>query len=82
MRSLHSIINAQAEARYISRSWSNPSSAPDRSYPIDHYTPRVESPDDIIGVCRPDPRTLSGMNVVYMPRHQYEAECKAKEALK
>ena len=77
MRSLQSIINAQSEARYISRSWGNsPSDAPDRSYPI-HYTPRVESPDDIIGVCVLDPKTLSGLNSAYMKRSEYEAN-KAK----
>lgn len=76
MRSLNSIINAQAEARYISRSWSNPSSAPDKSYPI-HYTPRVETPDDIIGVCVPDSRTLSGAGIAYIKRSEYEAN-KAK----
>jgi hypothetical protein len=73
MRSLNSICQARDEARYISRSWSRESSAPDTSYPI-QYTPKVESPDDIISVCRPDPRTLSGMGLVYMTRRQYKEE--------
>jgi len=34
----------------------------------------VESPDDIIGVCKPNPNTLSGMGIVYMTRRQYEEE--------
>jgi hypothetical protein len=78
MRSLQSIINAQSEARYISRSWGNsPSSAPDKPYSLDHYTPPVKSPDDIIGVCVPDSRTLSGAGIAYIKRSEYEAN-KAK----
>jgi hypothetical protein len=78
MRSLQSIINAQSEARYISRSWGNsPSSAPDKPYPLDHYTRPVETPDDIIGVCVPDSRTLSGAGIAYMKRSEYETN-KAK----
>ena len=73
MRSLNSICRARDEARYVSRTWGNPASAPDKSYPI-QYTKPVESPDDIIGVCKPNPNTLSGMGIVYMTRRQYEEE--------
>ena len=72
-RSLNSICRARDEARYVSRTWSNPASAPDVSYPV-QYTKPVESPDDIIGVCKPNPNTLSGMGIVYMTRRQYEEE--------
>lgn len=71
MRSLNSICRARDEARYVSRTWSNTPSAPDVSYPV-QYKAVVETPDDIIGVCRPDPRTISGENVEYMTRRQYE----------
>jgi hypothetical protein len=70
-RSLNSICRARDEARYVSRSWNNQSSAPDVSYPV-QYTKPVESPDDVIGVCLPNTNTLSGMGVVYMTRKQYE----------
>jgi len=73
MRSLNSICRARDEARYVSRSWERTSTAPDKSYPI-QYTKPVESPDDIIGVCKPNPNTLSGMGIVYMTRRQYEEE--------
>ena len=73
MRSLNSICRARDEARYVSRSWARTSTAPDKSYPI-QYTKPVESPDDIIGVCKPNPNTLSGMGIVYMTRQQYEEE--------
>ena len=72
-RSLNSICKARDEARYVSRTWSNQPSAPDVSYPI-QYTKPVESPDDIIGVCRPDSTTLSGVRLVYITRRQYEEE--------
>jgi hypothetical protein len=74
-RSLNSICRARDEARYVSRTWSNPASAPDVSYSVP-YTKPVESPDDIIGVCVPNPNTLSGMGVVYMTRKQYEEQSK------
>jgi hypothetical protein len=75
MRSLQSIINGQAEARYISRSWGNsPSSAPDKPYPLDHYTPPVKSPDDVIMVCTINFMTLSGLGALYIKRSEYEAE--------
>ena len=71
MRSLQSINQAREEARYISRSWSNTPSAPDVPWePV--YKKPVETPDDIIGVCRPNPKTLSGEGVEYMTRRQYE----------
>ena len=73
MRSLNSICRARDEARYVSRSWERTSTAPDKSYSI-QYTKPVESPDDIIGVCKPNPNTLSGMGIVYMTRRQYEEE--------
>ena len=70
MRSLQSINAAREEARYISRTWSN-HSVPDKPWePV--YRKPVESPDDIIGVCRPNPNTLSGEGVEYMTRRQYE----------
>jgi len=72
-RSLNSICRARDEARYVSRTWSNQSSAPDVSYPV-QYTKPVESPDDTIGVCRLDPTTLSGVRLVYITRRQYEEE--------
>jgi hypothetical protein len=70
-RSLNSICRARDEARYVSRTWGNQSSAPDVSYPVP-YKAIVESPDDIIGVCRPNPNTISGMGIVYMTRREYE----------
>ena len=70
MRSLQSINRARAEADYISRTWSN-QSAPDVAGYY-HPTPVVESPDDIILVCRPDPTTISGERGVEMTRRQYE----------
>lgn len=76
MRSLNSICRARDEARYISRSWSNQSSAQDKPWPI-HYTPKVESPDDIIQVCVLNPATLSGLGTKQMKRSEYEAN-KAK----
>lgn len=72
MASLQSINRAREEARYVSRTWSNQPSAPDVPWePV--YSAPVESPDDIIGVCRPNPLTLSGEGIEYMTRHQYEA---------
>jgi len=72
-RSLNSICRARDEARYVSRTWGRTPTTPDVSYPI-QYTKPVESPDDIIGVCKPNPNTLSGMGIVYMTRRQYEEE--------
>jgi hypothetical protein len=77
MRSLNSICRARDEARYVSRTWSNTPSAPDVYYPVQYKKP-VETPDDIIGVCVPNPNTLSGYGVVYMTRHQYEAKGQSK----
>jgi hypothetical protein len=71
MRSLNSICRARDEARYVSRTWNNQSSAPDVSYPVQYKKP-VESPDDIIGVCVPSTKTLSGMEIVYVTRQHYE----------
>jgi len=71
MRSLNSICRARDEARYISRTWSNPSTGPDVPWePV--YSVPVKSPDDIILVCRPDPTTISGERGVQMTRRQYE----------
>ena len=72
-RSLNSICRARDEARYVSRTWGRTPTTPDVSYPI-QYTKPVESPDDIIGVCRPDSTTLSGVRLVYITRRQYEEE--------
>ena len=70
-RSLNSICRARDEARYVSRTWSNTPSAPDVPWePV--YTKPVESPDDVIGVCVPNPNTISGKRIVYMTRRQYE----------
>jgi len=71
MRSLNSICRARDEARYVSRTWNNQSSAPDVSYPVQYKKP-VETPDDVIGVCVPNQNTLSGMGIVYMTRREYE----------
>jgi hypothetical protein len=71
MRSLNSICRARDEARYVSRTWGNPASAPDVSYPVP-YKAIVESPDDIISVCVPNPNTISGMGLVQMTRREYE----------
>ena len=75
MRSLNSVCRARDEARAVSKSWSNTPSAPDVSYPV-QCKPVVESPDDIIGVCVPNPNTLSGVGVVYITRRQYEEQSK------
>ena len=71
MRSLQSINRAQSEARFVSRTWGNTLSAPDVSYPVP-VRATVESPDDIIGVCVPNPNTLSGFGIVYVTRQHYE----------
>ena len=70
-RSLNSICRARDEARYVSRTWGRTPTTPDVSYPI-QYTKPVQSPDDIIGVCVPNPNTISGKGIVYMTRRQYE----------
>jgi hypothetical protein len=71
MRSLQSINRAQSEARFVSRTWGNQSSAADVPYPVFERA-IVESPDDIISVCRPNPNTISGEGLEYMTRRQYE----------
>ena len=71
MRSLQSINRAQSEARYVSRTWSNPSSAPDAPYPVFERAV-VQSPDDIINVCVPNPNTISGYGLARMTRREYE----------
>jgi len=76
MASLQSINRAREEARYVSRTWSNPSTAPDVPWePV--YKKPVESPDDIIGVCTINFMTLSGLGSLYIKRSEYEAD-KAK----
>jgi len=71
MRSLNSICRARDEARYVSRTWNNAPAAPDVPWePV--YSKPVQSPDDIILVCRPDPTTISGERGVEMTRRQYE----------
>lgn len=72
MRSLNSICRARDEARYVSRTWGNASSAPDVSYPVP-FKAVVESPDDIITVCVPNQNTISGMGMVSMTRREYNA---------
>ena len=72
MRSLNSICRARDEARTISRTWNRETSAPDVSYPVP-FKAVVESPDDIITVCVPNPNTISGMGVVSMTRREYDA---------
>jgi len=71
MRSLNSICRARDEARHASRTWGNSSSAPDVSYPVP-VKAFVKSPDDIIGVCVPSTKTLSGVEIVYVTRQHYE----------
>ena len=72
MRSLNSICRARDEARYISRTWSNAPSAPDVPWePV--YKKPVESPDDMISVCRFNPMTFSGEGGMEMLRSEYEA---------
>ena len=71
-RSLNSICRARDEARYVSRTWSNPSTGPDVPWePV--YSKPVESPDDIISVCRFNPMTFSGQGTIEMLRSEYEA---------
>ena len=76
MRSLNSICRARDEARFVSRTWSNPSSAPDVSYPL-HINETVKSPDDIIKVWVANPDKAGWTMMVEMPRHQHEAQVKA-----
>jgi hypothetical protein len=72
MRSLNSICQARDEARYVSRTWSNTPSAPDVPWePV--YSKPVESPDDMISVCRFNPMTFSGEGGMEMLRSEYEA---------
>ena len=72
MRSLQSINRAYEEARYVSRTWSNTPSAPDVPWePV--YSVPVQSPDDIILVCRFNPMTFSGEGLIQMLRSEYEA---------
>jgi len=71
MRSLNSICRARDEARYVSRTWSNTPSAPDVAWePV--YKMSVESPDDMISVCRFNPMTFSGESTMQMLRSEYE----------
>jgi hypothetical protein len=71
-RSLNSICRARDEARYVSRTWSNTPSAPDVPWePV--YSAPVESPDDMISVCRFNPMTFSGEGSMEMLRSEYEA---------
>ena len=71
-RSLNSICRARDEARYVSRTWSNPSIGPDVPWePV--YSVPVQSPDDIISVCRFNPMTFSGEGLIQMLRSEYEA---------
>ena len=71
-RSLNSICRARDEARYVSRTWSNPSTGPDVPWePV--YSAPVESPDDMISVCRFNPMTFSGEGTIQMLRSEYEA---------
>jgi hypothetical protein len=72
MRSLNSICRARDEARSISRTWNRETTAPEVSYPVP-FKAVVESPDDIISVCVPNPNTLSGMGLARMTRREYEA---------
>lgn len=73
MKSLNSICRARDEARYISHTWKKTPTTPDVPWePV--YKAPVETLDDIIGVCRPNPNTLSGMGIVYMTRRQYQEE--------
>ena len=72
MRSLNSICRARDEARYVSRTWSNTPSAPDVPWePV--YKAPVETPDDMISVCRFNPMTFSGESTMQMLRSEYEA---------
>lgn len=71
-RSLNSICRARDEARYASRTWSNTPSAPDVPWEPVYKTP-VESPDDIISVCKFNPMTFSGEGLIQMLRSEYEA---------
>jgi hypothetical protein len=48
-----------------------PCSAPDVPWEPVYKNP-VESPDDIIGVCVPSTKTLSGVEIVYVTRQHYE----------
>ena len=73
MRSLNSICRARDEARYVSRTWSNTPSTPDVPWePV--YKKIVESPDDMISVCRFNPMTFSGESTMRMLRSEYEAK--------
>lgn len=72
MRSLNSICRARDEARYVSRTWNNTPSAPEVPWePV--YKKPVESPDDMISVCRFNPMTFSGESTMQMLRSEYEA---------
>ena len=71
-RSLNSICRARDEARYVSRTWSNPSTGPDVPWEPVYKTP-VESPDDIISVCRFNTMTFSGEGLIQILRSEYEA---------
>lgn len=73
MRSLNSICRARDEARYVSRTWSNTPSTPDVPWEPVYKTP-VESPDDMISVCRFNPMTFSGEGSMQMLRSEYEAK--------
>jgi hypothetical protein len=49
MRSLQSVLRGKEEARYVSRTWSRPSSTPDVAGYV-HIDNKPESPDDIVHV--------------------------------
>ena len=72
MRSLQAINRAREEAQRISRTWSKPLTIPDVPWePV--YREVLETPDDVILVCRFNPMTFSGEHVVSMLRSEHEA---------
>jgi hypothetical protein len=81
MRSLQSINNARAEARYVSRTWKNDSTT-DVAGHVHFDTPKTPQPDDIIKVWVANPEKAGWLMAVEITRAQHEAEIKAmNEAL-
>jgi hypothetical protein len=74
MSYLHTKLCRIAEANYINQLMNGTPPVCDVAGYVHFNQPAPELPNDIIGVCRPNPNTLSGMGIVYMFRHQYEAE--------
>jgi hypothetical protein len=74
MASLQSILRRQEEARYISRTWSRPSSVPDVAGHV-HIENKPKLPDDIVHVWKLGADGL--LHKTGITRAQFDAEFEA-----